>query len=320
MQAYVFQNINELPFKTEINIPEIQDNEEIVEIKASALNHRDLWITKGQYPNLRFGTVLGSDGCVTLGGNTFIINPGLNWGTTEKYQSDRFKILGMPDFGTFAEYLHIDRTYLYTKPTHLSNEEAAALPLAGVTAYRALVVKTQPEKGEKVLISGVGGGVALFAMQFALALGCEVYVTSGSEHKIEKAKELGAKAGYLYQNPDWTKQLISDIGGVDVVIDGACGPTFNNLVKICNPGARISFYGGTQGKIDGLNPQLIFWRQISVFGSTMGSDLDFVNMLSLVEKYRIKPVIDCVLPFDHVHDGFRKMKEGTQFGKIVFSH
>ena len=320
MLAYIIKEINQPPFKTEVPDPILNEHEALVKISASALNHRDVWITKGQYPGVKIGAVMGSDACGIWEGKEYIINPGLDWGSNEAYQSLDFRVLGVPDDGTFADYIRIDKKYLHAKPSFLTVVEAAALPLAGVTAYRALVNKTKPQVGEKVLISGIGGGVALFAMQFALALGCDVYVTSGSEEKIVKAISLGAKAGYLYREHDWTKKILADTGGVDVVIDSAGGPDFNNLVKVCNPGARIAFYGGSLGKIEGLNPQLVFWRQISIFGSTMGSELDFASMLAFVNEYKIHPIIDAVFSFDNVPLGFEKMGAGKQFGKIVFKH
>jgi NADPH:quinone reductase-like Zn-dependent oxidoreductase len=320
MQAYIIKEINQPPFKTEVAIPVPNDDEALVKISASALNHRDVWITKGQYPGIKLGAIMGADGCGTWEGKEYVINPGLDWGSDEAYQALNFRVLGVPDDGTFADYICIPKKYLHEKPSYLTVEEAAALPLAGVTAYRALVVKTKPKAGDKVLISGIGGGVALFAMQYAIALGCDVYVTSGTEDKIEKAISLGAKGGYLYHDAEWPKKLMADIGGVDVVIDSAGGSGFNNLVKVCHPGARISFYGGSLGKIDGLNPQLIFWRQISLLGSTMGSDQDFVDMLAFVDKYKIRPVVDEVLSFDDLPLGFQKMEAGKQFGKIVFKN
>lgn len=320
MLAYIIKEINQLPFKTEVPVPSIEEDEVLMKITASALNHRDIWITKGQYPGIKLGAIMGADACGIWENKEYIINPGLYWGDNESFQSIDFRVLGVPDDGTFAEYIRIKKSYLFEKPTFLSVEEAAALPLAGVTAYRALINKTNPKAGEKVLISGIGGGVALFAMQFALALGCEVFVTSGSSDKIAKAISLGAKGGYLYHEQDWSKRLMNEIGGVDVVIDSAAGANFNNLVKVCNPGARISFYGGSHGKIDGLNPQLVFWRQISIYGSTMGSELDFDQMLKFVNKHKIKPIIDEVFNFNDLHLGFEKMEAGKQFGKIVFKH
>jgi NADPH:quinone reductase-like Zn-dependent oxidoreductase len=133
-----------------------------------------------------------------------------------------------------------------------------------------------------VLISGIGGGVALFALQFAVAAGCEVWVTSSSEQKIEKAVALGAKGGALYTADGWAKDFNKKTGGFDVIIDSAAGSGFADLVKLCKAGARICFYGGTRGAISGVSPQIVFYKQISIFGSTMGSDKEFLDMVTFV--------------------------------------
>lgn len=321
MRTFIIRNIGALPFDTTKDLPTCSEEDILLKLNASALNHRDLWITKGLYAGIRLGATMGADGCGTASdGDSYIINPGLAWGSNEAFQSSDFRVLGVPEDGTFADYIVIPQKYIYRKPAHLTPLQAAALPLAGVTAYRAIIKRAGLQNGDKVLISGIGGGVALFAMQFALALGCEVFVTSGSEEKIEKAKGLGAKAGYLYSNQDWSKQLIAEHGGVDVIIDSAGGPGFAHLVKVCNPGARIAVYGGSLGKITELNPQVLFWKQISILGSTMGSDADFREMVAFVEHHKIVPVIDRVYPLDEIHAGFAAMAAGTQFGKIVFEH
>ncbi len=320
MKALVFEAVDKLPVYKEISTPEVSGNQILLKICASSLNHRDLWITKGQYPGLRSGAIMGADGCGIYEGKTYVINPGLEWGSDSAFQTSTFRVLGVPDDGTFSEYIGIERKYIYPKPQHLTCLQAAALPLAGVTAYRALVKRAQVRDTDTVLISGVGGGVALIAMQFALAIGCKVLVTSGSELKIEKAISLGATAGYLYNDPDWPKKLINDYGGIDVVIDGACGNGFNQLLKVCKPGASIVVYGGTFGKVDGLNPQTVFWKQISILGSTMGSDHDFKDMLDFVTAHRIIPIIETILPLSGYAEGFTIMQNGAQFGKIVFDH
>ena len=320
MKAFVLNELYKYPELQSTTFPTLGDDEVYIKINASSINHRDLWIVKGMYPGIILNTILGSDACGVSGENTFVINPGLFWGDNPHCQSSAFQVLGMPSPGTFAEHIAINQKYLYACPAHLTEIEAAAIPLAGVTAYRALFKRALVKKEDKVLISGIGGGVALFAMQFAIAAGCEVIVTSSSDYKIAEAIDLGAHAGYLYTNPDWYKELIHDFGGVDVIIDGACGQGFNNLVKTCNPGARISFYGGSVGKIDGLNPQTIFWKQITIAGSTMGSDQDFAEMIDFISEHQIKPVIDSIFPFDQITEGFKRMESSLQFGKIVFQH
>src|SRR6185437_1513242 len=158
-----------------------------------------------------------------------------------------YAVLGLPADGTLAEYVRVPVANLVVKPAHLSWEEAAALPLAGITAFRSVVVRAQVRPGERVLITGVGGGVALFAFQFAAAVGASVYVSSGSEAKLARALELGAAGGVNYKDAGWVKSLRSMAGGFDVIIDGAAGSSVNDLLDLSLPGGRVVFYGATLG-------------------------------------------------------------------------
>ncbi|MFN8338766.1 MAG: zinc-binding dehydrogenase [Saprospiraceae bacterium] len=321
MKAYTIQKFNELPSLVEKEVPIVDGHKSLIRVMASALNHRDVWITKGLYPGIVIGATMGSDCCgIDENGQEVIINPGISWGNDQRFQAKDFRVLGVPDDGTFADYISIDHQYVYPKPFHLSSQEAAALPLAGLTAYRALIKRADLQPEDKVLISGVGGGVALFGLQIAISLGCEVYVTSGSSAKIQKAIDLGARGGYLYREVDWSKKLMHDSGGIDVVLDSAGGSGFHHFIQTAKPGGRIVFYGGTHGKIEQLNLQPIFWKQLSLLGSTMGSDSDFADMLAFVALHRIKPVIDSVNDFDDLGQAFQRMAAGDQFGKIVINH
>lgn len=327
MKAVVLEEKNAPFIIKEVQKPTINDNEVLVKIKSAAFNHRDIWIQKGMYAGLRYPCILGSDGSgiiEEIGSDVdksylnkeVIINPNINWGNSEKVQDKDFKILGLPDDGTFAEYIKVGIDKIQNKPTHLNFEQASALPLAGVTAYRALFTRAQIQKGEKVLITGIGGGVALFAFQFALAYGCELYVTSGSDEKIEKAIKMGAKSGVNYNNESWEKDFDTSF---DVIIDSACGEGFSKLVDLCSPGGRIAFFGGTKGSISKLNPQKIFWKQISILGSTMGSDKEFNEMIDFVEKYKIIPVIDSTYKYTEAQIASEKMSDSKQFGKIILN-
>ncbi len=299
-----------------------------VKVLAAALNHRDVWITQGQYAGIKYPTILGSDGVgivESLGagvsqewlGKTVIINPNIQWGDNQRAQSKQYNILGLPKDGTLAEYVTVNADRLHRAPAHLSIEQAAALPLAGLTAYRALFGRAQLQAGEKVLISGIGGGVALFAMQFAIAAGAEVFVSSSSEEKIAHALQLGAKAGALYNQENWHKNFVKTHGEVDVVIDSACGNGFAALIDVLAAGGRIAFYGGGQGAINGLNPQKIFWKQATILGSTMGSDEQFRQMVDFVGVHKIVPVVDSVFALTDGAAAFARMAHGAQFGKIV---
>lgn len=307
--------------------PQVQAGEVLIHIKAAALNHRDVYIQQGLYPGIQVPIILGSDGCgtvVELGegvdeqwkNKEVIINPNNNWGDSQAAQSFDYHILGMPTNGTFAEYLCVKADRIHAKPAHLSAQQAAALPLAGMTAYRALMKRAELQSGEQVLISGVGGGVAVFACQFALAAGADVYVTSSSEQKIAAAVEMGAKGGVNYRAENWAEALQDEAGVFDVIIDSAGGSGFKHFIQLANMGGRIAFYGGTQGKFT-LSPQKMFWKQLSLLGSTMASDKDFEEMLAFVEQHQIRPLVDRVFPLAEAQTAFDYLDKGQQMGKVV---
>lgn len=313
---------------TEVELPALEKGQVSIEVKAAALNHRDEWCRQGLYPNLKDGVVLGSDGAGIVNevgsddlngwlGKEVIINPALNWGKNQHVQEQEFQILGMPSHGTLSERVQVHADRLHLKPEFLTWEEAAALPLAGLTAYRALMVQGALKKGEKVLVTGFGGGVAQFAAQFAYFAGAEVYVSSSSPAKIEAALKLGIIQGYLYTEDDWANKALDQTGGFDLIIDSAMGDTLNNLIHVVKPGGRIVFYGATKGNPSGFNARKVFWNQIKILGSTMGSDEDFKNMLSFVKNNKVLPLIDQVFPLNEAVHAFERMKKGEQKGKIV---
>ena len=316
MRALVFTGIKQpLEYKEiepQTNRPEAVE----VNVLAAALNRRDFWITLGMYPGIVFPTILGSDGCGMYKGKEVIFSPNVDWGSGF-FPDPAYKILGLEYHGTFAEKIWIPKSHIFQKPKHLTSQQAAALPLAGLTAYRALFSRCQAKAGENVLISGVGGGVALFAMQFAIAAGCNVWVTSGSEEKIEKAKAMGALGGASYKDADALKKLGKTAGGFDVIIDSAGGSGFNNLLKLCRMGARVGVYGGTAGNYDGVSVPNVFFKQITILGSTMGSDRDFEKMVRFVRKHKIVPVVDTVLPLEKGNEALAVLAKGGQFGKVV---
>lgn len=317
MQALVFTQEKILEFVPDMAAPEPGVGECLIRIKAAALNHRDVWITKGLYPGIVLPAVLGSE-CMGLHGDKeVVINPSMGWGSNPAIQAKGYQILGMPRNGTFAGYLTIPAEQIYDKPPHLSPEEAAAFPLTGLTAFRAVFTKGGVAAGQTVLVTGIGGGVALLAMQFAMAAGARVFVSSGSDEKIERARNLGALAGANYRQPDWVKTLQKEAGGFDLVIDGAGGEGLGQLLKGCNPGARVVVYGGGQGAVPNFSPQAIFWKQISILGTSMGSDQEFAGMLDFINRHQIRPVIDSVFSLRDGAAAFRRMADGLQFGKII---
>ncbi|MBS1602753.1 MAG: zinc-binding dehydrogenase [Bacteroidetes bacterium] len=312
----------------EIPEPQAGPDDAIVKVYSAALNHRDVWIQKGQYAGLKYPITPGSDGSgVVVGagpshehwiGRQVIIDPALTWGDNPAYQSPHaFKILGLPDDGTLAEYVKVPVSNLVEKPAHLSFEEAAALPLAGVTAWRAIMTRAQLRAGEKVLITGIGGGVALFAFQFALAAGAEVYVTSGSEDKLARAISMGAAGAVNYKKEGWVGDLRGLAGGFDITIDGAGGDGVNDLFDLAFPGSRVVFYGATRGNPSNVVLRRIFWKQLNILGSTMGNPDDFKAMTAFVEKHQIRPIVDKIFPLENGEAAFRWMDAANQFGKIV---
>jgi len=330
MKAIVLTGLDEPLALQEVNKPSLEAGEALVQIKAAALNRRDYWISIGKYAGIKYPTILGSDGAGVVAeiandadqswvGKEVLINPGHEWGDNPDYQGKEFKILGLPEDGTLAEYVKVKTEYLHAKPSHLTFEQAAALPLAGLTAYRALFVKGRAKAGNKVLIVGAGAGTGTFAVQFAVAAGCQVFITSGSGEKIERARHLGAAAGVNYKAQDWAEELQHMAGGFDVIIDSALGKDFAKLPDLCNPGARIVFFGATAGNIPELNPRTLFSKQIQLLGTMMGSPDDFTAMLNLVNEHKIVPVVDEVFPLSQAQQAVDKMGNSAQFGKIILT-
>lgn len=318
MKAIVLQEKGKLPVFTEYPDPYPEDSGQVViETLACSLNHRDLWILKGKYPGVRPPVVLGSDLVGIWNGKRVIVQPGLNWGSDPEVQSSDYHILGVPKDGAFADKVLVPSENVFESPEHLTNEEAAALPLAGVTAYRVLFTKCAIKPGEKILVTGAGGGVALTCIQFALAAGLEVWVTSGSDEKIKRAKGLGAQGGVTYRMPNWEKELMSVAGKFNVIIDSAGGDGFQRLLSLAAPAARIGIYGGGQGVIHGMSPQILFWKQLKIFGSTMGTNEEFRKMLQFVAAHKIRPVVDSVWQRTDYEKAFERMENAAQFGKIV---
>ena len=316
----------------EIDKPIPKPGEVLVQVKAVSLNRRDWWITRGKYAGITYPAVIGSDGAGVVVGvadnslnewlnREVIIYPAYGWGDSDTHQSKDFSIIGLPPYqGTFAEYIAVPVEHLQPKPAYLSWQQAATLPVAGLTAYRAVFTRGQAKHGQTVLVTGVGGGAATFALQYALSAGCRVFVTSGSGEKIERARQLGAAAGVNYKAQDWAGQLEQlSGGGFDVIIDSALGDGFAKLVDLCNPGGSLVFFGGTAGNIPELNGRKIFWRHLNILGTTLGTHHEFAQMLEYISQHKIEPVIEDVLPLADAEKAIRMMDNSSQFGKIVLT-
>jgi zinc-binding alcohol dehydrogenase/oxidoreductase len=328
MRAVFFRG-KEHPLEVrEIKKPKPVKDQVLVRLRNAALNHRDLWMLREQSLSNSDGVILGSDGSgiieevgedadPLLIGMEVVINPSHEWGNNPVVQGDAFRILGYPDNGTFGDYVVVSKKYVFEKPENRSFAESAAVPLAALTAYRALFTKARLRANEKVLITGVGGGTALWALQFAIQYKARVFVTSGSDEKLARAKELGALGGFNYRDPEWNTKAFKEAGGFDIVIDSAGGEPFSKLPDLMLPGGRIVIFGRTAGNIPQLSPRILYWKQLSILGTTMGTRDEFLSMLDFVEGRNIKPIIDRIYPLEQINEAFERMENKNQFGKIV---
>ena len=307
--------------------------EVVVRLRAGALNHRDVWIRSGTGAyagGFKQRVILGSDGAgevaavgsgadPALVGRAVVINPSLDWGNDDTAQGRDFRILGLPDDGTYAELIRVPARNVHPKPAALSFDEAAAIPLAALTAYRAVVSRARVRAGETVLVTGIGGGVSTFALEIAAHLGARVLVTSGSDAKLARARELGAAGGANYRTQEWAREILKQCGGAgpDVVIDSVGGETFAKAVEILRPGGRIASYGATTGPVKDFVLRNLFWKQATVLGTTMGSAREFAAMLTLYDQGGLRPVVDRVFPLAEASAAHRRMEEAGQFGKII---
>lgn len=313
----------------EVDIPQPGEHEVLVRVHAAAFNRRDVFITQGLYPGIALPRILGSDGAgeiAALGsgasdlrvGDAVVLDPMLDWGSDPHvWDPKKSSILGMPHEGTFAQYVCVPRANVYAKPPPLSMEEAAAIPLAGLTAYRATFTRGELQPGQTVLIPGVGGGVQTFVLLFAKHAGARAIVTSGDDAKLVRAKELGADETINYRtDPEWHK-TVRALGPVDLVVDSSGGDTLAKALDAIRPGGRIAVYGGTHGQAT-IKLFPLFWKHVTICGTSMGSPHDFAAMLELFQS-GLRPAIDRVFPLDDAVAAAERMASSQQFGKIVLS-
>src|ERR687894_653535 len=315
----------------EVPEPEPGPGETAVRLRAAALNRRDVFASQGQYPGVTpdiLPMIPGSDGSGEVAargdgaagpeeGTEVVINPALYWGADPRKPGKEYRILGVPDDGTFAQFVKVPAENVFPKPSHLSHGEPAALPLAALTAYRALVTRGGVSEGETVVVPGVGGGVATFMVQIAAAFGARVFVTSGSDEKIEKAKGLGAEGGVNYNSEDWSKELKSMAGGVDLSVDHVGGEAFNALVSLAKPGGRIVVFGATAGPTPKVMTIRVALKHLDVLGTAMGTSEEFGAMLDLYAEHGMRPKVNETFVLDDTASALHLMEEGSGIGKIV---
>lgn len=316
----------------EIAEPDPGQGEVLVRLHAAALNHRDLYLLPGGRTPPGHTFIVGSDGAGTIEaigpgvreagvGDQVLVYPSMRWGAKESAPGPGFEVLGGVDNGTFAQYIALPVENVRRKPDHLSWEEAAALPLSGLTAYRALIHRSGLQAGESVLIHGIGGAVALAALQIAVVRGARAIVTSSSDAKLERAKELGAAVTINYAQCDWLEAVkeATEGEGVDVVLESVGQATFPGSIAAVKAGGRIVTFSTTTGGTPTINIRELFWKQASILGTTMGSPLDFTGMLELYRAHSLHPVIDRTYPLAEVAEACQRLEAAEQFGKIVLT-
>ena len=290
----------------------------LVELRAASLNHLDLWIRKG-LPSVPKPRILGADGAgVVVSGDGFapgdrvVINPGHDLG------NGRISVVGEHSDGTHAELIAVPRSQVYALPDGIDFEAAAAFPLVFETAYRMLATKAQLQENEWVLVWGIGGGVSTATLAIAKALDARVIATSSSEDKLARARELGADATFNHETDDVVAGVkdVTD-GGAHVVVDNVGEATWKRSLEAAGPNGRICVCGATTGPNPPANLHRIWWKQLTVFGSTMGSQADFEAVYELVKSGRAVPVIDEVFALSEAAAAHERLEAGDQLGKIV---
>src|SRR5262245_34260438 len=286
--------------------------EVLVSLRAASLNHLDLWVRRG-LPSVPKPRILGADGAGIRAdtGERVVINPGIEHG-------DRISVIGEHMDGTHAELIAVPETNVHPIPDSLSFENAAAFPLVFETAWRMLVTKAGLRAGEWVLVWGIGGGVATAALAIVQALGARAVVTSSSEEKLARARELGAEATVNHATEDVparVKELTG--GGAHVVVETVGADTWARSLESARAAGRVGVCGATSGPDPPTNIHRIWWKQLTVHGSTMGTNADFAAVLDLVTSGRVRPVVDSVFPLAEARAAHERLESGQQLGKIV---
>lgn len=321
----------------ELPTPEAGRGEVLLRVRASALNHLDLWVRRGlpglppAFPHVGGCDVAGVVAALGPGvrgwaeGDRVMVNPTISCAHCEwclrgdDNLCDDFAIVGEHCWGGLAEYIAVPAVNLVRIPDHLSFEEAAAIPLVYATAWRMLITQAAVKPGETVLILGAGGGVNSAAIQVARAAGARVWATTSSEEKMAQARALGAEWVVNYRSENWGKAVWQRSGkrGVDVIVDNIGEATWASSIRTLAKGGRLVTVGATTGPMGETDIRYIFWRQLTIIGSTMCNRGEFLDAMRLVEQGVLRPVVDRVIPLAATREGHELLERGEQFGKIV---
>lgn len=293
-----------------------------VQLKAAALNWHDVLVRQGKYSS-PLPHVPGADGAGirTDTGEEVIILPSLRWGVDESAPGPDWQILGDHERGTYAELVRVPSECVAPKPRKLTWAQSAALPLVGLTVYRALFTRGRLRAGESVLVLGAGGGVATMAVQLAAAIGAHVTVTSSSDAKIAQARSLGANGGVLYTDAAWpaaARESSPGARGFDLVLDSV--GTWSESLAALRPGGRLVVLGASRGETAALGIRPYYFGQYELIGTTMGSPRDFAGLLRLLDTHAVEPVpVAAEFPLHEARQAHEFLEAGRGFGKVVLS-
>jgi NADPH:quinone reductase-like Zn-dependent oxidoreductase len=295
--------------------PEPRPGEVLVRLHASALNHLDVWVRRG-LPSVPKPRILGADGAGIRvdTGERVVINPGLEHG-------DQIHVVGEHGDGTNAELVVVPESNVYAIPDELGFEEAAAFPLVFETAYRMLVTRAHLQEGEWVLLWGIGSGVSTAGLAIARALGARTIVTSSSDEKLGRARELGADVTVNHADGDVKAAVKEATGGhgADIVVDHVGEATWRTSLDVASREGRIVVCGATSGPNPPAALHRVWWKQLTILGSTMGTRSDFEAAYALVASGRARPVVDEVLPLEEIRAAHERLEAGAQLGKVVLT-
>lgn len=320
----------------EVPRPRAGRGEVLVEVRAAALNHLDLWVRRGipietTMPHIGGSDVAGVIAEVGEGvdagrvGERVVVNPSLWCGRCgecargEESMCAEYRILGEHTDGGFAEFVAVAEDRAYAIPGGLSFEEAATLPISYQTAWRALLTRARLRLGDDVLVIGASGGTAGAAVQIARLAGARVFAVTRGAENVERVKELGATFVYDRDHEDWARAVFRDTArrGVDVVVENVGGATWPGSIRALARGGRLVTYGATAGPVVEIDLRVLFWKQLEIIGTTMSSRSEFEAMLRAVATGGLRPVIDTVMPLAQAREAHERLEAGGQFGKIV---
>jgi NADPH:quinone reductase-like Zn-dependent oxidoreductase len=307
----------------EFSAPDERHGWVTIALRASALNWHDVLVRQGRYGS-PLPHIIGADGAGvrTDTGENVVVLPSLNWGDRDEAPGSRWEILGDHTRGTYAELVSVPADCVAPKPAGLSWAEAAALPLVGVTTYRALFVRGRLRAGESMLVIGAGGGIATMAIALAVAAGAGITVTSSSADTIERAVSAGARGGVLHSEAEWpehARALSPHEAGFDLVLDPV--GRWNESVRALRPGGRLVVLGANAAQTAPMDVRSFYFGQFDLLGTTMGSNRDFVGLLNMIDRCSVRPpVIDREFPLDRAAEAHEHLEAGRTFGKCVLIH